>query len=473
MGKRIYFHRGDMETIAAVLIGAGERGMESYGRWVLNNPGVFRFVAVAEPDTGRRERFAVEHNIPYEDCYASWEELLEKPRLAELAFICTPDHLHLEPGLAALNQGYHVMLEKPIAPTLEGSLQLVEAAERNGRLLQVAYVLRFAPFFQTVKKVIDEGRLGEIMTLSQRENVSYWHMAHSYVRGNWRRREESSPMILAKCSHDLDLLAWYAGAPAAAIASFGSLRHFRPEAAPAAVPQRCSDGCPIEAACIYSAIDIYVRLTPLINVAKMAGQEPLSSLASAMQNFPSAIEAAAEWVPPLKQFTEYSEWPVRIITDDYSREGRMRAVSDPANPYGRCVYHCDNDVVDQQHVLIEFENGITATLIMHGHSYAEGRTLRIDGTRATLVGEAYPHKRRLVLHDKRSGQSEELINEGLRRSAAGHGGGDGGLMQALAKLLRSGEAQPSRVAREALESHIMAFAADEARVQKKVVKLSR
>lgn len=457
------------EAITAVLIGAGERGMEAYGQYALQEPGLFKFVAVAEPDVGRREQFAEAHNIPYEACYESWEELLDMPQCADVAFICTPDHLHVGPGVAAMTAGYHVMLEKPLAPTLAGCLQLVEAAEKYGRHLQLGYVLRFAPFFQAVKRAIDEGRLGEIMTMSQRENVSYWHMVHSYVRGSWRSRELSSPMILSKCSHDLDLLYWYCGAPAKTIASFGSLRHFRPDSAPAEVPQRCADGCPIEADCLYSAIDIYVRLTPLINVAKMTGRQPLSSLAGALQRYPDEVEAAAGLLPSLKQFTEYSDWPVRVVTDDYTREGRMNAIADPENRYGRCVYHCDNDVVDQQHVIVEFENGVTATLIMHGHSYAEGRTLRIDGTKGTLVGEAYYHKQRLTLHDKRSGREIQLIDEGLRLGSTGHGGGDGGLMRAFADLVNSGDPEDGRGAREALQSHLMAFAADEARLQNKVI----
>ncbi len=461
-----------MDAITAVLIGAGERGMEVYGRYALQNPGLFRFVGVAEPDTKRRERFAEAHGIPYETCFASWEALLGAPKQAEVAFICAPDHLHEGPGLAALDRGYDVLLEKPLAPTLAGCLRLVEAAERNGRHLQLGYVLRYAPFFAAVKRAIDDGKLGEIMTMSQRENVSYWHMAHSFVRGSWRSREQSSPMILSKCSHDLDLLTWYAGSRARTIASSGSLRHFRPQAAPAGVPPRCTDGCPIEADCIYSAIDIYVRLTPLIQVAKMAGQQPLSSLAGALERYPGAVDKAAGLLPPLKQFTEYRDWPVRVVTNDYTREGRQRAIADPDNPYGRCVYHCDNDVVDQQHVLIEFENGITATLIMHGHAYAEGRTLRIDGTLGTLTGEAYHHKQRLVLHDKRTGAEKLLIDEGLRLGGDGHGGGDGGLMRAFAALIRDGR-PTENAARQALESHLMAFAADEARMEEKVVHIER
>jgi predicted dehydrogenase len=297
-------------------------------------------------------------------------------------------------------------------------------------------------------------------------------MAHSFVRGNWRNQAESSPMILAKCCHDLDLMTWLVGARPRQINSFGNLRHFRPENAPEGAPQHCAGGCPVESQCIYSAIDIYVRLTPLIRAVQMAGNRPLKSLAGLYERYPERAERLARLIPPLRPLVDYDGWPVRVMTNDTTRQGRLRAVQDPANPYGRCVYHCDNDVVDHQHVAIDFENGVTATLIMHGHSYAEGRSMRIDGTKATLVGESYLHKRRLQLFDKRSGRRRLLIDEKPALGGSGHGGGDAGLMKAFAALVRSGRpAEVSTNAREALESHLLAFAAERSRLEGRVVKM--
>jgi predicted dehydrogenase len=311
--------------------------------------------------------------------------------------------------------------------------------------------------------------LGELICISQRENVSYWHMAHSFVRGNWRNSQESTPMILAKCCHDMDLLHWLAGAPARKISSFGSLTHFRPDKAPEGAPEYCADGCPHEQECIFSAIDIYVRLTPLLRLGMMSDTWHYRVLSQLLTRYPQEMDKLARFLPPLNQFTEWEGWPVRVMATDYTRKGRMRAVEDPANPYGRCVYHCDNDVVDHQHVNVEFDNDVTATLIMHGHSYAEGRTLRVDGSKGTLTGELYYHRQRLTLFDKRSGSETQLLKGGLELDDDGHGGGDAGLMRAFVRMMRGEQGGAITGARGSLESHMMAFAAEQSRLEGRTV----
>ena len=461
--------------VRAILIGAGDRGRFAYGRYALAHPEDMQIVAVAEPQPDRRGAFAREHGLSAENCLTTWEEVLGTGRRREISadtvLICTQDQLHTAPALAALAQGYHVLLEKPMAVTLDDCRALVAAAERAGRHLQICHVLRYTPFFQAIHAVLQAGRLGDLISLSQRENVSYWHMAHSFVRGNWRRAADSSPMILAKCCHDLDTLFWFAGARTRRLSSFGSLRHFRPSNAPPGAPERCAQGCPAEACCLYSALDVYVRLTPLLQQAQMSRIVWLRGLARLIERQPGLAESLAHWIPPLRQFTAYSGWPVHIVTDDFTRAGRLRAMQDPANPYGRCVYHCDNDVVDHQHVNIEFENGVTATLIMHGHAYADGRTVRLDGTAATVVGHMYRHEQRLELFDKRSGRRELLFSGGLDLSDQ-HGGGDTGMLRAFVRLVR-GEIQPdvATAAQGALESHLMAFSAEYARLTGQVVNL--
>jgi predicted dehydrogenase len=460
------------EPFTAVMIGAGERGKDAYGRYALDHPSALRFVAVAEPQPERRAAFARQHRIPPEHSYADWQPLLAQERLATAAFVCTQDQQHEQPARAALERGYHVLLEKPMAGTPEACRRLVATAERQGRELQICHVMRYSRFFQTVHRAIQDGLLGEIICLSQRENVSYWHMAHSFVRGNWRSQAHSNPMILAKCCHDLDLLHWLVGSRPDKIASFGSLSHYRAERAPEGAPARCTDGCPVEADCPFSAIDIYVRLRPLLRLVQMSDRRSLAALATLLERYPAQMAQAARLLPPLRQFVNYGGWPVRVMTDDFSPEGRYRALTDPDNPYGRCVYQCDNDVVDHQHVDIEFENGVTATLIMHGHSYAEGRNLRIDGSAGTLIGELYLHGQRIVLHDKRTGRREVLWKKSFTLDEDGHGGGDVGLMDSFVRLLR-GDERPgvTSEAASALESHLMAFAAERSRLEGRVVKM--
>jgi predicted dehydrogenase len=374
-------------------------------------------VAVAEPDPARRERFADRHGIPQERCFSSWEELLARPQLAEALLNTTMDRMHLDSTLAALDAGYHVLLEKPMATAAEDCACLVQAAERTGRVLQICHVMRYTLFWSTVHDLITSGRLGQVLNVDHRENVAYWHMAHSFVRGNWGSARTSAPMILAKCCHDMDILYWNLG-PARRLSSFGRLSHFRPENAPAGAPVRCTDGCPAAETCPYYAPRLYLR--------------------------------------------EYAGWPVSTISLDLSMEGRLRALRE--GPYGRCVYHCDNDVVDHHVVSMDMASDATLTFTMHGHSHDNVRTMRYDGTRATMRASEATHE--IAIYDHLTG-SEEVIRPG--QVDGGHGGGDSGVMNAFLSTLSDLSRPAMTSARASLESHLMAFAAEEARIDGRII----
>ena len=417
------------EPIEAVLVGAGNRGYEAYGPYALEHPEQLRFTGVVDPHDARRRRFAEAHRIGPERRFASWQDLYARGQLAEALVNCTLDRMHLESTLPALELGYQVLLEKPMANTLQGNVQLVRSAEEQGGLLMICHVLRYTAFFSRLHQILASGRLGRIITVEHRENVVYWHMAHSFVRGNWRNSQVESPMILAKCCHDMDILYWNLG-PVRRLGSFGSLTHYRPENAPPGAPQRCTDGCPAADECPWYAPRLYLH-----------GQ---------------------------------TGWPVSIISEDPSLEARRHALE--TGPYGRCVYYCDNDVVDHQTVNLEFESGTSGTLFMHGHSHEEGRTMRYDGTRATLRGRfGYGFDDSIEIHDHLTGRVEEIDPSGVGSLAdlSGHGGGDAGLMAAFVRALRPepGGAGALTTSRESLESHLMAFAAEEARVEGGIVSM--
>lgn len=415
------------------LIGAGQRGADVYGAYALQHPDEVRFVAVADTSAARRERFGAMHDLGADAAFESWEAMLDQPLLADALVIATPDRAHLEPTLAALRAGYHVLLEKPMATTLADCVALVRAAEDADRLLQIGHVLRYTAFFSTVQRIVQSGRLGDVVTVEHRENVSYYHMAHSFVRGNWRRADESSPMILAKCCHDLDLLYWILGEPVQRLSSVGALRHFRPENAPHPdVPAHCLDGCPVEATCPFSAQSVYLTRQPWRARGGEEGTWPLSTLAHG----------------------------------DLSEAAIRQALA--TGPYGRCVYRCDNDVVDHQVVTMETVSGRSVALVMHGHSHLEGRTMRYDGTRATLRGRFTQLDDEITVHDHLTGEVERVA---VPVVAGGHGGGDGGLVAAFLATLRGGEQAPLTNARDALESHLLAFAAEQARVERRVIEM--
>lgn len=425
------------QPVDLVLIGAGQRGALAYATYALEHPDQARIVAVAEPDPGRRNRVAEQHDIDDSMCFADWRDLVARGQLARGAIIATQDQEHVPPAVAALEAGYDVLLEKPMAHTLAGCVELVQTSERTGRILQVCHVLRYSPFWRALHNVLASGRLGEIITVEHRENVAFWHMAHSFVRGNWRNQSLSSPMILAKCCHDLDILVWNLASPVRRLSSFGSLRHFRSENVGAEIPERCTDGCPIEERCPFSAIGIYLDFRIL----------PPESAFEVQQDM-------AAGRPP--------RWPLSVLSAENSSEARLAALR--TGPYGRCVYRCDNDVVDHQVVSMELEDGASVAMVMHGHSNEEHRSMRYDGTRATLRAR-FGHRSEITIYEHGANRVEQIP---LNPATSGHGGGDHGIMADFIRAVR-GETAPMTSARTSLESHLLAFAAEEARVHGVVV----
>jgi predicted dehydrogenase len=410
------------QPLEAVLLGAGDRGYYCHGMYAQRYPHKLRYVAVAEPDAVLRDRFGDLHNIPRERRFPSWEELVGMGQLAPALINTTPDRVHMASTVAGLETGYDVLLEKPMATTAEDCVRIVQAAEQTGRILQIHHGYRYAPFFNMINEVIQAGRLGAVMNYAHRENVAFFHMAHSYVRGNWRRRDTSGPIILTKCCHDLDLIVWYIGAKSHKIYSTGSLRHYREENARPDYPERCTDGCPVEAECPYYAPRLYLA-----------------------EGSPSRIFAQS-------------------VALETTNEAILEALR--SGPYGRCVYRCDNDVVDNQIVLIEMEDGTEVSLTMHGFSHDGGRSVRIQGTRGTLIAEAL--QREMIVHDHLTGR-RDVLQPG--KTTGGHGGGDDGLISAFIHTLQTGETDPRTSARASLESHLMAFAAELSRSSGQIVNM--
>jgi predicted dehydrogenase len=426
--------------LTGVVIGAGNRGAEAYAPLLLAHPELGRIVGLAEPDPVRRAAFAERYEVPAEACFEGHEELLARPAMADFAIVATPDDRHVEPALGALERGYHVLLEKPMALNESDGRALVEASARAGRLLQVCHVLRYAPLYEALKELVDSGELGEIITIQHSENVSTWHYAHSFCRGSWRNRRDSSPMILAKSCHDLDLLHWLAGAPPARLTSLSRPTQLCEANAPPDAPQHCIEGCPHAPSCPYDAVALYRDLTPLLLDVKKG----------------SALEAAPA-ATPIPRVEGHRGWPVSAITNDPSPEGVERALRETR--YGRCVYRVgDNDQPASQNVDVQFRNGVNASFTMHSTSYREGRETRIDGSRASLVAGFYSVEQWAVVHDHKSGGSRRLE---LAQSSGTHGGADPRLFRGFLAALR-GETAALTTAEESLWSHRMAFAAERA-----------
>lgn len=410
------------KQVKLAVIGAGQRG-NNYSGYALNYPHEVQIVAVADPDAERRVKFQTTHNLTDAQCYENWQELLSQPKLADAILVCTQDKMHFAPAMAALQAGYHVMLEKPMSPDPAECVEMGQYAEEHEQIFLICHVLRYTPFFSTIKHILDAGEIGKLIAIQHNENVGYWHYGHSFVRGNWRNADESSPMILAKSCHDMDILLWLAGADCVNISSFGTLTHFKEENAPAGAPLRCLDGCPVADTCQYYAPRLYL--------------------------------------------TNKTGWPASVISVDSSFEARYKALQE--GPYGRCVYHCDNNVVDHQVATMEFANEVTAAFTMSAFTGEISRTLKLMGTKGEL--RASMEQNEIEVTNFSTG-IKQTISLRTAEGIAGHGGGDFGIVKEFLRLVRGNEKQTGLTsAAISVQSHLMAFAAEKSRLEKRVINL--
>lgn len=405
--------------LSLVGIGCGSR-TRVYFEIAATMPGRYHLVGAADPDPVRLEETRTLSRNPDFRFFRDDRELFAAGKIADVAVIGTQDHYHVEPCLRAMELGYDVLLEKPIATTFEEVEALEATRRRLGRKVMVCHVLRYAPFYRRVHDIIASGQLGRVLSIDMREGVDRWHYAHAYIRGPWSVTAESNPMILSKSSHDCDLLSWMAGAPCRSVLSRGSLSFFRPENAPEDAPARCTDGCPHNGTCHYDALHYLGKhrdfWLPLI--------------------MPGAASASDQ---DIRRFLE---------------EG----------PFGRCVWRCDNDVVDHQVLALEFDNQVTATFTMA--AVGEGRDLVIGGTAATLRGGQ--RTKQLCGHDiaiQHADGSETFEDIPLPGAGfEGHFGGDYGLVDALDREFSLPPEDMLTGLTASVESHRIAFDAERDRL---------
>jgi predicted dehydrogenase len=409
----------DERPITIAILGAGGRGRGFADLLHRRFPHWARVVAVAEPRDDYRSDVAAQWGLPPERVFRDWRDLVARPKLADAALVATLDREHRGPAVAALEQGCHLFLEKPMAVTLRDCEAIDDAARRAGTVTTVCHSLRYHKGKSLFASILRSGRIGRLITIDQIEQVAWWHQAHSFVRGNWRRADTTTFMLLAKSCHDLDFIASLTDEPCRRVSSFGSLTHFRPEHAPKGAAARCVD-CPIETDCKYSALRQYVD-------------------------------------------TNREHWPAAVASHDHDRASHYRAIAE--GPYGRCVWRCDNDVVDHQVVAMEFGGGMTATFTMTAFTQHCSRRIRAHGTE----GEAYFEDNAVVVRDFGTGNEERIH---VAPEAGGHGGGDERVMRTWLRAVRAGDPSlvPTNVA-ESLRTHRIVFAAEQARLEGRVVEL--
>ena len=414
---------GLSKPVTVMIIGAGGRG-RTYARYAEKFPQSMKVVGVADLNPNRRKAMAKKHNIPAENQFGHFNDALSKAKLADAVVIATPDNLHYEPCMKALELGYDVLLEKPVAPTERECRAILKQAHKYNRIVAVCHVLRYAPYFVALKQVLDSGAIGDIVNIQHFEPIRYAHMAHSYVRGNWPLSTKTTPIILAKSCHDLDILRWLIDKPCETIAAEGSLHLFRPENAPKGAPERCTDGCPHEAECPYSAIDIYERRKQHLGAFDLPRKDPA------------------------------------LIRE------KLKTTN-----YGRCVFRCENDQCDHYVTIMKFQDGVTASFSMDAFTPWGGRRTRIMGTKGFIEGDMTT----FTFYDFRTSHKsvwDQKVSEIPEYKGSGHGGGDHLLVR---DFLRAVSAQDEKLLSStidvSIESHVMGFMAEKSRKSMKKVKI--
>lgn len=401
------------------LIGAGQRG-SIYAAY-LREKGI-EISAVVEPIASRRNRAVEDYDIP--QAFSCLEDFLAQGRIADAAVVATMDRDHFRCAMPLLKAGYHLLLEKPISPDSEECLRIQEAADARGLLVMVCHVLRYTEFFTRIKDIIDSGELGRIQTIEYAEYMGNFHMAHSFVRGKWNRTDTSSPIILQKSCHDMDILTWLVGKPCKSVSSIGSNTLFRPERAPEGASLRCLDGCKAKETCPFDAEKIYVT-------------------------------------SPKTGCLQGTSWLAGVLSLEATQESTYQALRE--GPYGRCVYHCDNDVVDHQQTNLLMEDGSTISFTMCAFTEDCYRTFKAMGTK----GEIEADMKSNLIRVREFGKGEETIDVGkLSSDLKGHGGGDSGIVKDFLEMLLTG-AQPNdrtTTLEHSMESHFIALAAEESRL---------
>lgn len=407
------------EVIRVAVIAAGVRGghLAQQLAYCMQPAQV---VAVAEPDDKRRRCFAQAHDLPNGAQFTSWEDLCNSDLVFDAAIIATLDNLHTAPVLACLRRGCHVLVEKPLANTLQDCLLIEEAQRQAGVIVSVCHTLRYMEAFRRIKQIVQDGLIGRLIHVEHMEAIGHMRFTHNYVRGRWAKEANNTSLLLHKCIHDIDFVAWLVNEPCSRVSSFGSLGYFKPSQAPKGSGKRCLDDCLILNTCPYSALRLYVD----------------GDLTDRIQD----------------------------LGDTYTREDRLEVVR--RGPFGACVWQADNDVVDHQIVSMEFASGTTATCTMTGYSATHGRRTRLQGSEGELLfdealgsvtirkfSNPKPEIIRIQPTDSYHPEDREIVANWL---SAIHDSSNGVIVNA----------------QEATKTHAIVFAAERSRIEKRTIEMS-
>lgn len=405
------------KQVSIVAIGAGNR-TNKYLEYVKQHPDKAKLVGVVELNEIRRNKIAEKFCLEPSACFTDYHDFFRSSLKVDAVMICTPENMHYEPCMMAIEAGYHVLLEKPIAQTPEECIAIGEAARRKNVIVTVCHVLRYHPYFIKLKELACSGELGNIISINHRTAVGVDRAAHSFVRGPWRKESETNPMLISKCCHDIDFLLWLTKTRCRKLTSFGSLRWFKSTNAPEGSAHRCID-CQVESQCPFSAVDLYrIRRDWIANFDVPQGK-----------NIDEVIEKELE-----------------------------------QGLYGRCIYHCDNDVVDHQIVSMEMESEVTINFSMDIFTLEDHRATQICLTEGEIEGDETQIKVRRF-----RGGEETIYDFSDIKHKPFHAGADLDLMADFIEAIQT-EGKYLRTSIDlSVESHCICFEAERSRKEKRTI----
>ena len=408
----------NLQQVKIVVIGAGNR-TNKYLEYAALHPERLKLVGIVEPVEIRRSLVAEKFGVPAEACFSTFDDFFSNPIEADAVLIGTPEDKHYEPCMRAIEAGYHVLLEKPIAQTKQECLDILEASQRKGVIVGVCHVLRFHPYFMKIKEVIDSGELGQIISINHYAEINIDRMTHSYVRGLWNRAKKTNPMLIAKCCHDIDFLLWICGSKCRKVSSFGSLRWFCKENAPEGSAERCID-CKVEQSCPFSAVNLY--------------------------------KERKQWI---SNFDVPQGLTIDDVIDEELRSGK----------FGRCVYHCNNDVADHQVVNMELENETTISFVANAFTLNDFRGTHIKMTHGEIDGNETTLRVR-----KFRGGEEQVYDFSDLCTQPFHAGADLNIVEAFVNSITNAEngVLSSDIA-SSIESHVVCYEAETSRLNNQTI----
>ena len=402
------------------IIGLGNRGTEYMGFLKAFHSSKVEIHALCDIRQQALDDVAPKFSIPKERQFLSPEKFFSKGVISDALIISTQDASHYEITKQAILTGYkYILLEKPVSGIEKEYTELRDLAEEHNVLLIICHVLRYSNYYSKIKEIISSGKIGDIVSINHTENVGYFHFAHSFVRGNWRDEFTSTPSILAKCCHDIDLIAWFMDSPCVSVSSVGSLKFFNKENAPKGATPTCMGGCKAKKNCPYDAERLYIT-------------DPFYKA----------------------KFIKYMK---RTLTGKAKNSKADVVNAIKYGDYGRCVFMCDNNVCDNQFVTMKFQNGASAVLHLNGFSDKMFRECHIVGTKGELIGYGTKLTMRIF------GGKATRVNTGVPIS--GHVEGDIRLISGFVKIL-CGEAKDLKhitTIDATVISHNIALAAEESR----------